>query len=59
MPIIISIQLRGDSFTGSYIAKNGGVTVWGAWGKKAGRLYGASPERVAKRLLRELVLARR
>ena len=59
MPMIISIQIHGDTFSGSYIAKNGGITVWGAWGRKARRLHGASPDRVAKRLLRELVLERR
>ena len=56
MPTIISIRIGADIFSGSFIANNGGVTVWGAWGKKRMPLNGASPKRVARRLLRELVL---
>lgn len=55
----VTTEFGGRRFSGSFHVEGGHVHVGGAYGSKSGALTGSSPADLARRLLDELVAARR
>ena len=50
----VTVDLEGESFTGTYTVSRGVVTVTAYFGTKSTQLGGGTPESVARMLLHEL-----